>query len=99
MIQHPPALLCASLLFSSPPLFLFSNTNPHASSGSCAPLLPNTHTISFFWGGGVAVCYIDQVIAGKKEIQVGQQMVTVRMQVEHLSFSAHADAKGERDAW
>ena len=64
------------------------------------PLCSLTHTPSlFFLGGGVAVCYIDQVIAGKKEIQVGQQMVTVRMQVEHLSFSAHADAKGERDAW
>eukprot|EP01147_Barroeca_monosierra_P008184 gene8184-804_t len=35
-----------------------------------------------------------QVIAGKKEILIGQKMVHVRLQVQHLSFSAHADAKG-----
>lgn len=34
------------------------------------------------------------MIAGKKEILIGQKMVHVRLQVQHLSFSAHADAKG-----
>ncbi|KAI3389002.1 hypothetical protein SNEBB_006655 [Seison nebaliae] len=35
-----------------------------------------------------------KVLSGEKKVEIEGQMVNVRLQVEYMSFSAHADAKG-----